>query len=267
MAAPASADHWQAHARQWSRIGGPLRPSGEDVSIMRAILGPAPGTGLLLGVTPELTVLSERLIAVERDAAMIERHWVPRGSGQSVRKGDWLELPLAPDSVDFAAGDGSLTMLRHTTGYVRLFGQLRTCLRDQATLALRVFSAPERPETPQQVADAALCGAIGSFHAYKWRMAMALVAQAGDPNIAVSAIGDAIERLTPGRDALARRTGWPQADIDTIDAYRGSLAVYSFPTLAQLRAAIPAGFEEVGVFYGSYELAQCCPIIALRLHK
>lgn len=267
MAAPASADHWQAHARQWSRIGSPLRPGEEDVAIMRAILGAAPGVGLLLGVTPELTALSERLISVERDAAMIERHWAPRGSGQCVRMGDWLELPLAPDSVDFAAGDGSLNMLRHAGAYTRLFGQLHACLRDQAALALRVFSAPEHPETPQQVLDDALCGAIGSFHAFKWRLAMALVAQAGDPNIAVSAIGEAFGRLAPSRDTLAQLAGWPRADIDTIDAYRSSPAVYSFPTLAQLRAAIPAGFEEVGVFYGSYELAQCCPVIALRLHK
>ncbi|NHZ92766.1 methyltransferase type 11 [Massilia sp. CCM 8733] len=267
MAAPASADHWQAHARQWSRIGGPLRPCAQDVAIMRAILGPAPGLGLLLGVTPELTVLSERLISVERDAAMIERHWLPRGSGQSVRQGDWLELPLAPDSVDFASGDGSLTMLRYAGGYARLFGQLYACLRNQATLALRVFAAPEWPETPQQVADDALRGAIGSFHAFKWRLAMALAGQAGDPDIAVGTIGEAVGRLAPERDALAQRAGWPRADIDTIDAYRGSVAVYSFPTLAQLRCAIPAGFEEIGVFYGTYELAQCCPIIALRLHK
>ncbi|NHZ96938.1 class I SAM-dependent methyltransferase [Massilia sp. CCM 8734] len=267
MAAAGAADHWQAHARQWSLIGGPLRPGEDDLAIMRTILGPEPGLGLLLGVTPELTVLSERLVAVERDAAMIERHWAPRGSGQSVRQGDWLELPLARDSVDFAVGDGSLNMLCHAAGYARLFAQLHSCLRDQATLALRVFTAPDRPETPDQVADAAMRGAIGSFHAFKWRLAMALVAQAGEPNIAVSDIRAAFDRLLPERGMLAARAGWPRADIDTIDAYCGSSAVYSFPTLAQLRASIPAAYQELGVFHGSYELAQCCPIVALRLHK
>ncbi|MDQ1923222.1 class I SAM-dependent methyltransferase [Massilia pseudoviolaceinigra] len=267
MTAAGVADHWQAHARQWSRIGGPLRPGEEDLAIMRTIVGPEPGLGLLLGVTPELSALSERLIAVERDGAMIDRHWAPRGSGQSVRQGDWLELPLARDSIDFAAGDGSLNMLHHAAGHVRLFAQLHTCLRDRATLALRVFTAPERHETPGQVVDDALRGAIGSFHAFKWRLAMALVAQAGDPNIAVTAICNAVDLRLPDRDTLAVRAGWPRADIDTIDAYRGSLALYCFPTLAQLRATIPAAYEELGIFHGSYELAQCCPIVALRLHK
>ncbi|MDC8757199.1 hypothetical protein [Janthinobacterium fluminis] len=267
MAAAGGADHWQAHARQWSRIGGPLRPGAEDVGIMRRILGPQPGLGLLLGVTAELSALSDNMVAVERDATMIARQWRPRGPGQSVRQGDWLALPFGADSFAFAAGDGSLNMLRHPDGYGRLFEQLRVCLRDQGRLALRVFTAAHDNETPQAAADAALRGDIGSFHAFKWRLAMALVARAGQPDIAVAAIHAAFDALLPDRALLASRAGWARADIDTVDVYRDSPAVYSFPTLRQVRQAVPAGYAELGVFHGSYELAERCPILAWSLHK
>jgi hypothetical protein len=263
----AGVDHWQHFARRWASIGAPLRPGEEDLAMMQGLLGPTPGHGLMLGVTPELTALSDTMVAVERDAAMIECQWRPRGASQTVRKGDWLDMPLARNSVDFAVGDGSLNVLRHAHGYVRLFGQLRGCLRDRAMVVLRIFACNELNETVSDVVNAATEGGIGSFHAFKARLAMAMAMEQGDPNIGVIRIRDTFDRLFPDRARLALCTGWPVRQIDTIDIYRQSEVAYSFPTLSQLRLVIPDDFEEIALLRGSYELAQNCPILALRLHK
>lgn len=265
-AAPAH-DHWQRHARQWSHIGSPLRPSEEDVALMRQLLGEDPGRGLLLGVTPELTALSDEMVAVDRDAAMIDRLWRPRGKGHMAMQADWLTLPLAGRHFDFAVGDGSLNVLRHVEDYRRLFCQMRRQLRDGGLLVLRVFCAPALAETPEQVHAAALRREIGSFHAYKWRLAMALVARDGSANVPVAAIHAAFELLAPRRSDFADLAGWALADVDTIDVYRGSGLSYSFPTLEQLRLALPGNCEEVALRHGGYELAERCPVIALRFFQ
>ena len=262
-------DHWQAHAQQWSRIGSPLRPSDEDVALMANWLGGQPGHGLLLGVTAELTVLSDSLLAQDRDAAMIARLWRPRTPQQMARQGDWLAPVDDPDQFDFAAGDGSLNAIAYADEYVCLFERLRERLRDGGLLLLRVFCTPEQAETPHAVLAAARRGDIGSFHAFKWRLAMAIVAQQGadDANICVDRIYRQFQELVTDRAQLAASAGWLAADLDTIDVYRDSPTIYSFPTRSQLRAALPDYFEEIGSGSGSYELAERCPVIALRLRR
>ena len=271
MATSVAADHWHAHARQWSQIGGPLRPCHEDVALMAGWLGPQPGRGLLLGVTPELTALSAQLVAQDRDGAMIERLWRPRTPQQTAQHGDWLAPPGDPGQFDFAAGDGSLNVLAYAADYARLFERLRERVRDGGLVLLRVFCTPEpdQAETPAAVLEAARAGAIGSFHAFKWRLAMALVARQpqANPNIAVRAIHQHFDAVVPDRGQLAIAAGWPVADIDTIDVYRDSALTYSFPTRTALRAVLPDYCTEIGSASGTYELAERCPVIALRLRR
>ena len=114
-----------------------------------------------------------------------------------------------------------------------------------------------------------MAGAIGSFHAFKWRLAMALVARQKSPNICVRTIHDSFSNEFPGRDVIARITGWDAADIDTIDVYRHSTEIYSFPTIEQFQSIIPAGtFSNVGFAdAGSYELADRCPLLFMDLRS
>lgn len=259
-------DHWHAHARQWASIGSPLRPGTEDLALMRQMLGPVPGRGLLLGVTPELTSLSEKMVAVDRDAAMIARIWRPRTQSQMVMQDDWLELPMPGEEFDFAVGDGCLNVLAYRD-YRRLYAQLQRQLRNAALLVVRVFAAPERAETPAMVLQAALRRQIGSFHAFKWRLAMAVTAERGHPDLPVAHLYQRFAMLVPERAALAGATGWSADEIGTIEVYRGSGLSYSFPTLAQLQQSLPAYCHQLSVACGSYELAERCPVIALRFEK
>ena len=216
--------------------------------------------GLLLGVTPELAGLAEDMVAIDRNSAMIND--ISQGK---VVYGQWLELPFPDASFDFAVGDGSLNMLHYLDDYRLLFGQLKKALKSQAKIIFRVFTAPEESENVDGVFNAAFAGGIGSFHAFKWRLAMAMVAENGEANIKVGQIYKVFNDRILEREKLAKASGWLRQDIDTIDVYEDSDVVYSFPTLAQLRMASSELVEEVSITHGNYELAECCPVITLRL--
>jgi hypothetical protein len=248
-----SMDHWPLHATRWSLVGPPLRPSPEDV---RAIAGETAERVLLLGVTPELARLPWReLVAIDHAPAMI-KHLLPRHRPAVI--GDWRTLPFAAGAFELAIGDGVLSNLVYPDEYERFARELA---RVAARAALRVFASPPISESLDDVARALDTGAVRSFHALKWRIAMA-VAGAGR-NVAVADIARAFDRIAPDRFALASRTGWARPVIDHVDIYRGSSLVYSFPTLDELRAAVAPVFEVTRVQPHSYELGERCPTIFL----
>jgi hypothetical protein len=106
-------------------------------------------------------------------------------------------------------------------------------------------------------------GRIGSFHAYKWRLVLALHA-ASPEGVRPADVHATWRALGRDAEALAGLTGWPLAAIRTIDAYRGSTATYFFPTLGVLREVLSAQFEIVDYELPRYELGACCPRFALR---
>jgi len=141
-------------------------------------------------------------------------------------------------------------------------------LRPGGRAVFRVYAAPRRCESIAHVRDDLMASAIGNFNAFKWRLAMALVVRDKNPNICVRTIYDSFVTDFPGREVIARATGWDSADIDTIDLYRDSTEVYSFPTTEQFESIVPAGFADVRfVESGSYELAERCPLLSIDLRS
>lgn len=264
-------DVWREQARQWTRIGAPLRPSPEDVAHLCAAVSPAlqdGGAVLVLGVTPELVQAAwpqaSRLEAVDHSADMIERVWAPNpGIASQVRQADWRALPMDDACFRAAVGDNALGALPTLDDYADVLHDVHRVLAADARLALRAFARPAQPETLDDVAADALAGRVQGFHALKWRVAMTL-SEAPTYSVAVAHIHAAFERAFPDRACLAAITGWPRATIDTIDAYRDAATRYSFPTLAAIEHAASPWFERVGIAYGHYELAERCPVIAWR---
>lgn len=227
----------------------------------------APGV-VILGVTPELVQLpwpaGTRLLALDQSAAMIASVWQPHPRiASGVREARWQSMPVENGSIRLVAGDGSLNALTSLQEYPDVFAETARVLQPTGALVLRCFVRPERAETLDAVAAAALAGRIGNMHALKWRIAMALDVDHSF-SVAVVDIRSAFERLFPDRKRLAGITGWPLQVIDTIDAYRGVATRYSFPTLAAIRAAAAPLFEVGEVRYGRYELAERCPTVLFR---
>jgi SAM-dependent methyltransferase len=244
-------DHWPLHARQWALVGPPLRPSDEDVAIVRAE-AQRPARTLLLGVTPELAALDlGELVAIDHAQAMIDAIF-PAGPGRRAVVGDWTRVPLPDGWADLVLGDGCLSCLTYPHGYHALAAELDRVLAPGGRVIVRLFAAPARRETIDEIA-AADCG---SFHVFKWRLAMAVGHERG--NVRVAEIWRAFEAMVPDRDALP----WPRAVIETIDAYRDSSLSYSFPTEDEVVAAL-APFTPARRFVPGYELGVRCPTVIL----
>lgn len=257
--------YWNAAYR--GRLASPLTPHRDDVANARAALQACTGTHLLLGVTPEYGALTESMVAIDRRGNVIADLWRTMFPGRPAVHANWLNLPFREQSFSAAIGDGCLNALAYPSQYGRMFEELRRVLERGGRLALRTFVMPEEAETCETVCEQAMRAAIGSFHAFKWRLAMAMLAESGEHDVAVVDIHKRFCALFPRRDPLAAAAGWTRADIDTIDAYPNSQIRLSFPTLAQLRRAFDSAFDEIELRYGNYELAQCCPLSVLQARR
>jgi SAM-dependent methyltransferase len=263
-----SVNHWQGYHEKWSRLRPPLRPDQDVVAAFRQTLGGRVGKILLLGVTPELADIAPDVTAVDRSQPMIDHIWPGDTVHRRARRGDWLSLEFADGTFDAAIGDGVLNFPRYPDGTRALLTEIRRVLRPGGRFVCRLFAAPDEAEPLNRLRDEAHRGAIGNFHALKWRVAMAVVRASEEPNIPVQTIRDTFMRVFPDRDALARAAGWARADIDTIDVYDGSAEVYAFPTRAQFLDAAPLGLAP-GRFVeaGTYPLAERCPLLVLETRR
>lgn len=269
--------HWHRFAERFALLDSPLRPCAEDVRIIAEMLAAEPGVFgaaakkrvWLLGVTPEIAAASwpqdVELVAVERVQAMIDLVWPGDTSHRRAICADWLDAPLPGRSIDLAIGDGCLTAVGFPDELSRLLASVHRCLRPDGYLMMRLFCRPDVAETPDDVIAALQSGAIGGFHAFKWRLAMAVQGIGEAPDVAVDEVWRVWNAARIDMRALAAERGWPLDQVATIEYYQGSAARYNFmrydETILQLQRA---GFDLVATRAGSYELAERCPHVLVR---
>lgn len=254
-------DHWQNFASRWNRLGSPMRPCAEDVSNFQTALGDSNGNCLLLGVTPELASISSQLTAIDNSPDMIRALW-PQEKRSVL--GDWLDMPFEDASFDNVIGDGCPVLLEFPQQQERFFTEVARVLKPGGKLALRAFVCAAPAETPEQVCHEVRQGNIKGIHAFKWRLSMAIASQTPDYTFQISETLRTFDHQFPDRQQLAEVTGWDRQDIDTLDLYRDSIALYSYPPLESLRKTFPKALVETGLMYGHYELAERCPLLVLE---
>jgi hypothetical protein len=255
--------HWDAIRYHWDLLGPPLRPPTAAVEAYRRSLEPFDDI-VLLGVTPELAGIGRTLRAIDQSQNMIAGIWPGDTDMRRAIVGDWLDLPMARDSVMAIIGDGCLSALASARERGRLFAEIARVLQPEGRALIRVFASPVKPEDLAAVSTQAMAGVAGTFHALKWRIAMACAAE--DPNhaVPVKKILCAFNRLFPDREVLATVTGWPLPVIRTIDMYARSRTVYSFATVGKLTDEAAEHFGEVELVpSGRYALAERCPLLVL----
>ncbi len=248
--------HWNEYHRAWSNVTLPLRPNHEVVAAVRKEIAAIEGPGLLLGVTAEFAGLCAPLVAIDRNPSFVQRVWHDNGTGRCAVVGNWLHPIFADRTFALCLGDGSLSGMIFPTEMHQLGAELARVLRPGSRLVFRLFASPDTAESVADVKEAALAAKIRNFHAFKWRFAMALAAQEREPNIRLDRIYERFDQLFPDRDELIRRTGWVREQIETIEHYKRSSVVYSFPTRDQLLSVIGREFCAIRfVPSGTYELA------------
>jgi SAM-dependent methyltransferase len=222
---------------------------------------------VMLGVTPEVAALTlpagSRMLAADLSLPMIRGVW-PAGSVGPRRwavQGDWLALPLADASCDVAVGDGCFVLLSGPQPDA-LLRSIARVLRPQGTLAIRVFTAPQRREHPQDVWHQLRAGQIGNFHVFKFRLLAAL--RQPDGHVAVQQAWRFFDDHCDDPAALSESLGWPVEQVRTIDAYRAQPSLYWFPTIAQFRQRFAGCFDEMACFQPTYELGERCLTFTLQ---
>lgn len=264
--------HWDAYAARFRLVGQPLRPGPTDVAHVRDTvrrLLPRDTTNrraLLLGVTAELAQIDWdpplRLCAVDQSASMIRGLWPGDTEARQAQLGDWLALSAPPGGFVLALGDGVLTLFDYPAGYVRLSAVLKRSLAPHGLLCLRSFCRPQQSENVADVFDALWAGRIGNFHVFKWRLAMALQGDA-TRGVRLADIWDTFEAHT-SVPRLAERTGFPIAEVGTIEGYRGVQDRYSFSTEREAVDVFSPELELLETWHPDYELGDRCPHLTFR---
>ena len=265
---------WETHARQWRRIGPPLRPCSADIDMLARLTGMAGlqrsggGRVLLLGVTPEIAAYrwpeGSELLAVDSSLAMVRTVWPGSTSvAAAAIVGDWKTLPLADASRDLAIADGCFVVLDFPDAYRAVLSAVHKALRADGVFAIRWFLQSDIPEKTDAVLDDLLAGRIGNFHVFKWRLAMSLQRDLRT-GVRLADVWDAWHAAVPDPACLGARPGWSTEVMATIDAYRDAPARYTFPTIEQARSAFAPYFDEIRVHVPGYELGERCVHFALR---
>jgi hypothetical protein len=257
---------WNGYSGHWSRLGTPLRPDSDVCTAVHSLLSSHRTRVLLLGVTPEYCSAGDLTVAVDRSRASLIEMWPGDTLARRGMRADWCRLPIASGTFTAAVGDGSFSCLTYPAGYESVLDELTRVVRPGGRAVVRLYAAPERPESVGQIRHEAMTGAIGSVHVLKWRLAHVACAERGTPNLPVPLMTDLFNRTFPDRRALARSTGWSAGDIGMIDVYEGRPDVYSFPTVEQVLAVLPPRVQKVRVVEaGTYELADRCPLLVLDM--
>jgi SAM-dependent methyltransferase len=222
--------------------------------------------GLLLGVTAEIATMRwpERasLVAVDHSLPMVANVWPKPPHGTAVC-GDWRTMPLPARSRDIALGDGCLTLLSVPEGREAFARNLKRVLTDDGVLALRCFCRPDEAETPGQVFDALRAGRIRGFHAFKWRLVMALHGQPHE-GTRLADVWNCWSAEVADPDAFARERGWPLEAVRSLEVYRNSETRYLFSTIEESRRSLAPWFALESQHVGRYELAERCPVLVFR---
>lgn len=98
--------------------------------------------------------------------------------------GDWRDLALPDRPYDGLIGDGSFNVLTSPAHIGEVAERLRP-MAPGAMLAVRCFITPDA-DGAERVEDLADWTPLGGFHAYKWRLAMALYHERGTGRWSVS---------------------------------------------------------------------------------
>jgi len=265
---------WDEIARHWDDWGPPLRPSEEDLDIAhRALTRWRSETSIesvrifLCGVTPEIAALPlpfrSELIGMDQVEAMVRIVWP--GDIPGVRRamvGNWLQSGLPAGSQDVVIGDGGFGFFDYPRRQLALARSMHRLLRSGGLFFYRHWAGIQQREPLERVLSDARAGSIGNFHVFKWRVAMALQpdSRAG---VRLHDIWQACQDAALDASRLPQ-PGWSSRAMSTIRFYRDRDARLYFPTLDEFREILSEDFEQIDVQFGTYELAERCPMLIAR---
>lgn len=269
-----SEEHWRRVAPVFAAIPAPLKPCDADLSILGDAVG---GWTQQNRTVPRVTVLGVTreyhdfpwpegtdLIAVDRNQAMIDFIWP--GPSKTVRLCDWREMCLPDGSSDIAVCDGGLSMLPFPGGIETVARQLTRVIVPGGIFVVRLYTPSDTRESTDHVIDDLEAGRIPNSSVLKVRLWMA-VQENAESGMAVRAVWNTLHERVPDLYALARRIGWPEKEVATIEPYEVSNDHYYHPRIEDVVQTFhehPGGFELQSITTPSYPAGEHCPTLVFR---
>lgn len=265
-----SSRHWDRIAQSFHLWAPPLRPSPEDVAVIRRAGGEvfqAQDHSLqvvLWGVTPEIATLDwpvgTYLTAVDRSAGMIREVWPGDQPGiRRALRADWRETPrLLGVPADMLVGDGCFNTMDFPEEWDEYLEVAIRSVRAGGRLVVRFFVQAPRRQEPEEVVRDLQEGRVTGFHAFKILLVMAVQGDSdrGARLADVWQVWDAY-RKDVLRGPAAR--GWPPGIVETIELYRDRPDRFWFPTFEEIAALFRRRVSLLSVAYPSYEMGDRCP--------
>lgn len=257
-------NHWNAYQARWQLVAPPLRPTKAVAAKIVQLADVGKDDPVLLwGVTPELASRFRTIDAVDKSEEMVRTLWPGDTLGRTATAADWLEFPPHRGHYRAIVGDGSFNALGSARRLERLFAKGADMLTPGGQIICRTFMRPPEPIMSADLSRVISGEKAFNFHAFKWMLAMHL-AESGGLELPVDRLRLAFNALCPDRKALSHQTGWPIDVIDTIDVYRLSNETLLFPSVAEIKAALPEGATVAFHECGGYDLADYCPILSVQ---
>ncbi len=266
---------WASIARRYAAFESPFVPCLEDIEAFESAVATQAdmrnGQGLravMLGVTPGIALMKwprgSSLVGAEISSAVIDALWpgdIP-GTREAICA-SWFALPMRRKSCHIVVGDGSLNTCRFPGEVRALIRSIGELLAENGTLALRCYIRPHIQESVDAVFDALFSARGLSVDRFKMRLYLAMQRSA-EEGVAVREAARLLDRYKRDNRTMREQLGWSNAAIEPFAHWRVSDAVYSFPTVEELRKVLGERFDEVSISYPGYELGHCCPTLVMR---
>lgn len=268
-------DVWVSIARGYAEFSSPMVPSEQDIGLYEQVaachavsVGKDRINALMLGVTPGIAQMrwpeGARVLAVEVSPEVIRALWpgdIPHV--REARCASWFEMSMGPGSCDLIVGDGSLNTCRFPGELQELSRLLSKLLTHDGVLAVRCYVQQGCSESVESVFDALFNSRVLNVDSFKMRLYLAMQKSPLE-GVSVRDAARVLDSFGVDSRLMKQFLGWSDAAIEPFLRWRTSDAVYSFPSLDELRTALSEDFDEVSVTLPTYELGHCCPMLVMR---
>lgn len=265
---------WDSIARHYAAFGSPLVPCQDDIQSFERAVQEKSVQGrstwfraVMLGVTPGVALMRwpslSTITAVDRSRAVIGALWPGNVSGHRYAVcASWTAIPVEPHSCDAVVGDGSFIACRFPDEVLSLASAVSNLLKDDGILAIRSYVRPKDCESIEQVFNA-LCSRKLGVDEFKMRLWMAMQ-RCAEEGVAVRDAARLLLEYGVCARVMQENLGWTRAAVEPFSTWMSSEAIYTFPTLSELRDLFAVHFREVSIHFPGYELGTNCPVLVMR---
>ena len=226
---------------------------------------------IILGVTPALTRLNwpSGTVATGFDSSpnVIRALWPSQLPKQwEAICCPWQEIPRHRESCHVVVGDGALNVCRYPEGIQTLLATVRQVLHRDGILVLRCYVRPESCESAEQLFSVMRSGVGVSVDQFKFRLYLS-TQRSVTRGVSVRDAYEEIANRGVTTRTMIEDFGWSPASVAPFELWPQSTAVYTFPTLQELKALLLDDFQILDVVTPTYPLGEHCPTITCSLRS